>query len=243
MNARSRRTRSPLLLLLLGLPALAVLIGLGAWQYQRLQWKEALLATIAERIVAPPVPLSALVGMADQGQDFEYLPVAVSGRLLNDREQYFLATYKGQSGWYVYVPALTESGMVFVNRGFVPYDRRDPASRMEGQIETLDNAVGLARAPLFEKPSRLVPDNDPAKNTFYWKDLVQMTAAAELDPDTVLPFFIDLKAGGVPGGLPVGGVTQIDLPNNHFQYMLTWWGLALGLAGVMLAWWLRVARA
>ncbi len=52
----------------------------------------------------------------------------------------------------------------------------------------------------------------------------------------VLPFFIDAGKAPNPGGLPVGGVTIIDLPNSHLQYAVTWYGLAAALAGVLGAW-------
>jgi surfeit locus 1 family protein len=54
-----------------------------------------------------------------------------------------------------------------------------------------------------------------------------------------LPFFLDADATPVPGGLPRGGVTVIDLPNNHLQYAITWYGLALALVAVSLFAWLR----
>ena len=50
-----------------------------------------------------------------------------------------------------------------------------------------------------------------------------------------MPFFIDADKTPNPGGLPVGGVTIIDLPNNHLQYAVTWYGLAAALAGVLIA--------
>ena len=92
--------------------------------------------------------------------------------------------------------------------------------------------TGLARNPLAEKPSSLLPDNDPAKNIFYWKDLAAMAGIRRAAAGArVLPFFIDAGAEPAnPGGLPVGGVTIIDLPNNHLQYALTWYGLAAALA-------------
>ncbi len=93
--------------------------------------------------------------------------------------------------------------------------------------------TGLARPPLAAKPSMLVPDNDTAKNVFYWKDLAAMTTSAGLDPARVLSLFVDADATANPGGLPIGGVTQVDLPNNHLQYAVTWYGLALALAGVV----------
>ena len=39
-----------------------------------------------------------------------------------------------------------------------------------------------------------------------------------------------------PGGLPKPGKIDVQLPNNHFQYALTWFGLALSLAGVYVVW-------
>ncbi len=64
-----------------------------------------------------------------------------------------------------------------------------------------------------------------------------MRASGGLPPGArVLPFFIDAGAEPAnPGGLPQGGVTIIDLPNNHLQYALTWYGLAAALAAVMAA--------
>ena len=105
-------------------------------------------------------------------------------------------------------------------------------SAVDGEV----TVKGLARNPLATKPSSIVPDNDPAKNIFFWKDLDAMAASAGLPRRaTVLPFFIDADATPNPGGLPIGGVTTIDLPNNHLQYALTWYGLAAALAVVTLS--------
>ena len=41
--------------------------------------------------------------------------------------------------------------MVFVNRGFVPLDFKDPETRPEGQIEGEVTITGLVREPLREK--------------------------------------------------------------------------------------------
>ena len=101
---------------------------------------------------------------------------------------------------------------------------------MKGEV----TITGLARNPLAEKPSFIVPDNDPAKNIYYWKDLSLMARQIGLSQgDALVPFFIDADAKPNPGGLPRGGVTIIDLPNNHLQYAVTWYGLAATLAGVL----------
>jgi surfeit locus 1 family protein len=89
----------------------------------------------------------------------------------------------------------------------------------------------------------MIPDNDPAKNIFYWKDRDVMAATAGLPAGyRLVPIFVDANNAPNPGGLPVGGVTIIDLPNNHLQYAVTWYGLAAALAGVLLVWLRRPAK-
>jgi surfeit locus 1 family protein len=167
--------------------------------------------------------------------DVDYTPVTATGEFMHDAERHFFATWQGASGYYVYTPLRLVTGrVVFVNRGFVPFDQKDPKTRQQGQVSGPQTITGLARNPLPGKPSMMVPDNDPDKNIFYWKDLRAMAILSDLDVDRgVLPFFIDADARPNPGGLPRGGVTMIDLPNSHLQYAITWYGLAAALAGVM----------
>ena len=229
------------ILLVCILAGTAVLVRLGFWQVQRLGEKEAMIARAENNSRGAPIPYDGLFPLEETGEDLEYRPVTVRGRFLHDREMYFVATFEGQPGRYVYTPLRRPDGaFVWVNRGFVPQDRIDPATRPGGQVEGEVTVTGLARMPLQEAPNSLVPDNEPLQRTFYWKDRDAMTEAAELEPSQVLPFFVDAARGGehaapfVDGrpGLPVGGVTQIAFSNNHLQYIVTWWGLALCLVGV-----------
>lgn len=217
------------------LAALAILLSLGTWQVERLQWKEKLLADIAERRVAPPVTLGEIEAMAARGEDIEYRPVTVTGVFANNRERHFFATWRGQTGYYVYTPLqLADGRFLFVNRGFVPYEAKEPEMRKQGQLTGEQTVTGLARARLAEKPSSIVPENDLAKNIFYWKDLDAMAASTGIAADRLVPFFVDAGDAPNPKGLPIGAVTQFDLPNNHLQYAVTWYGLAAALVGVAL---------
>ncbi|MBP1883022.1 SURF1 family protein [Sinorhizobium mexicanum] len=213
--------------------ALGVLVSLGTWQMQRLQWKETLLAAIAERRTAPPVSLEEIEAMAAAGDDIDYRTVRVAGTYDHGKERHFFATHEGRTGYYVFTPLMLAGGRaLFVNRGFVPFEKKDASTRPEGQVAGTVTVNGLARPRLSEKPSSLVPDNDIAKNIFYWKDLDAMAGSAGIATDRVVPFFVDADASANPGGLPIGGVTQFDLPNNHLQYALTWYGLAAALVAV-----------
>ena len=217
------------------LSALAILLALGTWQVERLVWKERLLADIAERRTAAPMTLPEVEEMRRAGGDIEYRRISVTGAFDHSRERHFFATFEGKTGFYVYTPLLLPDGFVlFVNRGFVPYEMKDPATRAAGQVSGEQTVTGYARARLVGKPSIIVPDNDLAKNIFYWKDLDAMTASSGIDPNKVLPFFVDADASVTsPGGWPRGGVTQFDLPNNHLQYAVTWYGLAAALIVVV----------
>ncbi len=221
------------------LVALAILLSLGTWQVRRLQWKEALLAQIETRREAAPVDLSQSERAVSDGEDEEYRHVRVSGVFDHTRERHFFATHQGQSGFYVYTPlTLADGRILLVNRGFVPYEMKDPAKRAEGQVPGTVEVTGYVRNRLDAKPSWLVPENDPQKNIFYWKDWQAMVGTTGIEAGKVLPFFVDADASvTAPGGWPKGGVTQFDLPNNHLQYAMTWYGLAIALvlvAGIML---------
>ena len=215
------------------LTALAVLLALGTWQVQRLHWKEGLLAAITERRTAPPADLAAIEAMARAGEDVDYRNLRVTGTFLNDKERHFFATYQGRTGYYVYTPLRLDDGrFLLVNRGFVTFERKEAEMRKQGQLTGEQAVTGLARAKLSGKPSWVVPDNDVAKNIFYWKALDVMAKSAGLDPEKLVPFFMDADATPNPGGMPIGGVTQFDLPNSHLQYAVTWYGLAAALVAV-----------
>jgi surfeit locus 1 family protein len=215
--------------------AVLILVGLGTWQVERLSWKEGLIAEIEARRTASPITATAAADDVARGIDVDYRAITLSGTFDHAHERYFLATSDGAPGFYVYTPLdLADGRVVLVNRGFVPDELRDPAKRAQGQVAGDVTITGLARAKLAQKPSFIVPDNEPAKNLFFWKDLDQMAASAGLDPSKVLPFFVDAGAASNPGGYPLGGVTQIDLPNNHLSYAVTWYGLAVALVVIAL---------
>ena len=237
MNAVLRaRPRFPWMVLLAAVPAFAALIALGTWQVQRLAWKENLLATIDARLDAAAVDAALIEARVAADGDIRYTPVRAGGVFDHARERHFFATHRGASGYFVYTPFLLDDGRhVLVNRGFVPFDRKAPDSRPDGQVRGAVTVTGLARERLDGTPSFIVPDNDLPANIFYWKDWAAMVDSAGLDPGRTLPFFIDADDAPNPGGLPIGGVTRIDLPNNHLHYAITWYGLAAALVAVVIA--------
>lgn len=216
--------------------AFAILVGLGTWQMQRKTWKERLLAQIAERTHAEPVPLADV--LSRRGDDPEYFHVSVSGRFHHDKEQFLWAPHPTQGlGYQVFTPLETTPGrVVWVNRGYVTHERKEPAARAEGQIAGDVTVTGLVRKPVAEAGA-FTPDNEAYRHMFYWRDLqgMQQAAFGNAGPQP-LPVFVDADAAPAnPGGWPQGGVTLINLPNRHLEYAITWYGLAGTLLAVYAA--------
>lgn len=241
---RRVRLRSLVLPGLLTLAALAVLLSLGFWQLGRLGWKQELIAQVEARAAAEPVPLpasaqwSAMSAAAD-----DYRRVRLTGTFRHGLEAY-LYHVAGDSrstgrvrpqgqGYFVMTPFdLQGGGTVIVNRGFVPLDRRDPATRAEGQIMGPVTVTGLIRFP--EARGLFAASDDPGGRIFYTRDIAAMARALDLR-GTVAAFSVDADATPVPGGLPIGGETRLTFANRHLEYALTWFGLALTLIGVFAA--------
>jgi surfeit locus 1 family protein len=247
---------------LAALAGLAVLIGLGTWQLQRLRWKEGLIAKIAARVHADPIVLfpspvkskDRVLGEivvrldAEQFRDqYEYKHVLVRGQFHHDKERYLYAPSPEQGlGWHVYTPLELEAGgVVWINRGWVPDAKKAPEARPEGQVAGPTEVRGLVRFPAGKR--LFTPENDVRHNLWYWPDVDAMTASAfpaGVQTAGSVPLVIEADARPAPpGGLPRGGVTRLELPNRHLEYALTWYGLGATLVGVYLAFAISRLRA
>ncbi len=211
--------------------AFITLIGLGTWQVYRLQWKTALIAAREAQLALPPIEI-ANVQDIDPAADLAWRRARVRGVFLHDREIYLAATRASKVGFDVITPLrLTDGGALLVDRGWVPAALRDPAKRAEGQIPGPVTVEGVLRQS--GRKRWLVPDNDPVRNYWFWRDLAAMAETAEVNAPPVL-----LEAGPAPnpGGWPKGRRPTVDLPNNHLGYAITWYLLAIGLAVVFYVW-------
>ncbi|MEM7192545.1 MAG: SURF1 family protein [Pseudomonadota bacterium] len=213
--------------------AFGLLIWLGVWQLQRLEWKEGLIQRIETRTERKPVPLDRAVELAAKMVNPSYLPVRAEGRYHNELERYLYSiSLDGEPGWHVITPLETASGkIVLVDRGFVPDKLKNPAMRASGQFQDVVAATGLIRTS--EKPNLFSPENDDEANQWFTRDLGAM--ARSMFPGgtvNVAPFYLEAVAEDVPGGWPKGGQTRLEIPNKHLQYALTWFALAAGLLAV-----------
>ena len=215
-------------------PALALLLGLGVWQLERLAWKTDLIDRIEHGLAAPPAPLPAEI----DDPAFDYRHVTVTGRFDAVHAFRLLARVNdGVAGIQVVTPLLRDDGgpAVMVNRGWVPLGPDGKPAAYDPPPAGTVTVEGVARRPLPQ--GWMQPDNSPATNEWFWVDLPAMAAAARLDQTA--PVVVEQAAGPesfVAGRAryPIGGQTKVDLPNDHLQYAITWFGFAVILVAIYL---------
>ena len=235
--APARRTRwllaAAALLLAAGFLALAI------WQVQRREWKHALIEAVDSRIHAAPAAAPGPAewpGLTREGD--AYRRITATGTLRHADETLVQAVTEQGGGFWVLTPLETDRGFtVLVNRGFVPRDGRDPASRATGNVAGPVTVTGLLR--ITEPGGGFLRSNDPAAGRWYSRDVAAIAAAHRLAG--VAPYFIDADAAPNPGGVPIGGLTVVAFSDNHLVYALTW----LALVGLCLfaAWMVLRRRA
>jgi surfeit locus 1 family protein len=238
--ATSKKPRSWLGLLVPALLAFAVLVALGTWQIERKAWKEGLIAALTERLAAPPTALPApRTWPSLDPADDEYRAVKFSATFDHGKEAMVYAAASAfrpdvsGPGYWVFTPArLPDGSYVMVNRGYVPEARKGPTSRTGGQIAGPVEIVGVMRWP--DPRHWFSPTDDPAHNLWFARDPVAIAGAKGVDP--IAPFYVEQESPVPPGALPQPGKLVAQLRNEHLQYAVTWYGLALVLVVVFVAW-------
>lgn len=246
MRADRKRRRAWIGLLIPALLAFLLLIGLGTWQLQRKVWKEGLIAALDAQLAAPTIalpPRTTWPSLDQQGA--EYRRVTGSVQFDNAKEALVFAAPSAfrpdvtSPGYWVFTPArLADGGTVLVNRGFVPDGRQTPISRPEGQLSGPLQIVGVMRWP--EGRHWFTPNDEPANNLWFSRDPQAIAAAKGLG--SVAPFYVEQESPTPPGGFPQPGKLVVKLPDNHLQYALTWYGLAIVLAVTFGVWAFGSAR-
>lgn len=222
-------------LTVLTLIGLAILIGLGVWQLQRLHWKEHLIATVTARETAEPVSLEEAIAREKRGEDVEFLRVRIQGRFEHANERRLYTVRGGAAGWSLITPLETAEGTtVLVDRGMVPVPLEDPATRSETQKPDAAEVTGLVR--LSETPGIFTPDNDPERNRWYWRDVAGMARSISgAEAVDIAQFLIAAEPSDGPAALPRAEAGLPELSNRHLAYAVTWFGLAATLLTVYVA--------
>jgi len=205
--------------------AFSILLALGTWQAQKIASKDQLVASIEAGLAADPVVLPvhlddpaavAYRRFSFDGVASEQTPVKVFGTNL-----------EGKAGFHLYRPVTREFGRaVMVNFGWVPFEL--------DELPMLPNGPVSIQGVVMTNPvaGSFTLENDPENGNWYFADVHQLAAHFGLGGKDYYHFRLFADHSGEPPALPKGSQVRIDIPNNHFQYMLTWYGIAAALLGV-----------
>jgi surfeit locus 1 family protein len=242
MTATAQKRRSWHGLLIPALLAFAVLMALGTWQIKRKAWKEGLIAALTTRLSAPPValPPPASWPTLDRTNN-EYRHVAFNAQFEAGQDALVYATAtafrpdvdaSGQ-GYWVFTPArLADGSLAVVNRGFVPKDVWDANAHAVAPISGSVTITGVIRWP--DERHWFTPNDDPVANLWFSRDPAAMAAAKGWVHAS--PFYVEQESPIPPGGWPQPGKLVVRLRNEHLQYAMTWYGLALALVIMFVSW-------
>ncbi len=206
--------------IIFGLVGTAVLIGLGAWQVERLARKEVLIARLEQRLAADPVALPVSPDPARDG----FLRVRVTGRIGGGELHVLTSLIPYGPGFRVIVPLTDASGrVVLADLGYVPEAAKDAGYRPAGPVEV----VGALYWP--DEADGFTPAPDREANIWFARDLAPMAEALGTEPLLIAAE----SYGGTPGDSLGGGDWPrplrlgVNLTNDHLQYAITWFSLAL----------------
>ncbi|MEZ5893898.1 MAG: SURF1 family cytochrome oxidase biogenesis protein [Parvularculaceae bacterium] len=208
--------------------AVMILAWLGAWQLQRLEWKTKLITQVEARTHEAPIAFDEAVRRAEAGEYMEYAPVTLTGRMRGESEARVFGSYEGAAGVYVFTPFETaQGGDIYVNRGFAPQ------GASYASADDAQTVVGLFRYPERPSPpaSWFQPKGKSADGLWFLRDPDAFARNAGVAAPS---YYVDAFAA--PGqAIPKGGTTRLEFRNNHLDYALTWFGLAVALVGVWFA--------
>jgi surfeit locus 1 family protein len=210
------------------------LLSLGTWQIGRMQWKEALIADIEQANITNP--REGWPSNPEEAAALGWRRVQVEGHFLHNHEFHVAARYyRSQLGYHILTPFQLEDGRVLVlNRGWVPLEKKEPATRAEGQEEGPLSLIVQVRTD--NDRNFFTPDADASKNIWFWRDIPRMQNASGLKLE---PVTADVLHAAPPGGYPIASDGEVKLRNDHLGYVITWFSLALAAVVIFTLYHLR----
>jgi len=207
---------------LITVPAIIIMLVLGTWQLERLEWKQDFIDTLNARTNVQPISLPT--ELLTQSGD-EFTPVYLEGMFDHSREVLLQnRTYEKSAGMHVLTPFVRGDGkgVVLVNRGWVPFEKPGQEYRKDSLVEGNKRIEGVIRFPIGQ--TSFVPDNNAEKDQWYFIDLGGM---GDVMGYSLAPYYVMESKTGSDDVLPIGGQWKLTIPNNHLEYALTWYSLAL----------------
>lgn len=235
--------RFPFVLTVVVLICMAILIGLGVWQLQRLKWKEGVLARREALINAAPTPLVPTLAGSKAPRDLDMVRVeVVCPGLAQAPFEELYGVAQGQMVSRLVSPCRLAGApydAILVDRGYVLDTVSARPAEMPGDTYPA-HVVGVLLAPTgSQKAPTTTMEVDglprrPGKKQWMGRDLPGMAAA--LGVKNPAPYFLVAETSTNPDWKAlVPGMPPVIIRNNHLGYAFTWFALAAVLASIYAA--------
>ena len=198
---------------------ISLLIALGFWQLQRLEWKNTLLSKIEDNYNNITIDFPFL---ADSSQ-FEYMKSNIDGNYLPDKLMFFYrSNLSGDSGFNIIIPfKTTEGNIVYIDNGWIPFtdkNKLDIGFIQESKIYSLSGVL------IFKKDRKyFIPKNNYNENIWYLLNTDEMDSVHGFSSSSYILKLVDQKY--FEEFLIEFKPTNIK--NNHLQYAITWFLMAM----------------
>ena len=198
---------------------ISLLVVLGFWQLQRLEWKNEILSKIEDNYNNTAVDFPFL----DDTSQFEYMRSTIKGKYLPDRLMFFYkSNLAGDPGFNIVIPFKTfEGNTVYIDNGWIPYGDKEG---LDLTFINKSDILNLSGVLIFKKDRKyFTPENDYNKNIWYLLNTDEMDLFHNLSSSDYVLKLVDQKY--FDELLIEFKPTNIN--NNHLQYAITWFLMAL----------------
>jgi surfeit locus 1 family protein len=212
-------------LLLLTIAAL-ILLTLGIWQLNRLDEKTKLISKISETITSPPLKLNPV----DIFDTEKFSKVSAEGHFTN--QHIFLYGRRSgtaeKDGYYVLTPFILDNQrIILVSRGWAPQSLKKKIENGEIQLPSLKEMINAIVMP-GEHGQFLTPNNDVARNIWFNIDLELAKKIGIINFDQF--YLRQIDNTNLPQGMvSLNADNLIHIRNDHLEYALTWFSLAISI--------------
>jgi len=222
-----------LLASVLVLAAVAVMVRLGIWQLDRLEWRLAFNARVQAQMSAEPLVLDENALDLDL-YSMEYRQVIVTGTYLPEEEivlrnQVWDGEFGSELGVALFTPLLMEgtNTAILVERGWIPQanaNQKNRAIYRENGLVTLAGRLRRAETD-FNLNQWLHPDPALAANQARldaWNNLDLERIAIQMETP-LLPVYLQLSPDGEQTNPPYATQPSLDLSEGpHLGYAIQW---------------------
>ena len=227
LGRRGRFLKRLAFFIFVGVAGTTVLLSLGKWQLDRLDWKQTILDDISARMRALPVSVP-LNPSPDQDK---YLPVKANGKIHAKYIRVLSSQKIIGAGYRIISPFESEGRRLLLDRGFLKVE-----DRLTEQISSFKTVDGNLHWP--QEVDGFTPASDFENNIWFARDVSALADALRTEPILIVASNISPSDGQVT---PLAVDTK-GIPNDHLQYAITWFSLAAVWLVMSIAFLLRTKK-